>query len=156
MHWLYAAPVRVSDILDAVEFVGAAARAVIPPRAFTLVASRDDVAANRPGINAVRVRDTAPVRGVDIGNVPARVATIFCARVCVVARAESGPVRVAVVAFRDCVVAVPRAVDKDAPSRTADIAGAPTKKPRIAPKSRIFFISEINVSKICKYWAREK
>jgi len=68
----------------------------------------------------------------------------------VLARVESETLRGAV-AVRDCVADELRpAVGKDVPSRTAVYAGAPAKKPRIAPKIRIFFISEINVSKICK------
>jgi len=145
--------VRVSDILVADEFVFDAARAETTPRADAFVAARAVV---RPGITAVRVRVVVSVRGVVIDKVPARDATIFWARVCVAARVESDPVRGAVV-VRDCVVDALRPdVGDDAPSRTAVYAGAPAKKPRIAPKIRIFFISGINVSKICKFVAREK
>ena len=64
---------RVSDILVAAEFAVDAARAVTAPRDVFAVAR----AVVRPGITAVRVRDVFSVRGVEIGNVPARVATIF-------------------------------------------------------------------------------
>lgn len=150
LHWLYAAPVRVSAIFVAVEFAVAAARAVTAPRAAVVDAVRELVVPERPLITAVRVRVAVSVRGVVIGNVPARVATVFWARVCVAARDKSAAVR-AVVAPRDWVVDVARGAPvDDAASRTAAYAGAPAKKPRIAPKSRIFFISDKNVSKFCK------
>jgi len=68
----------------------------------------------------------------------------------VAARVESVVARGLAVS-RDCVADAfrPDIVD-DVPSRTAVYAGAPAKKPRIAPKIRIFFISKIDVSKICK------
>ena len=142
---------RVSDIFVAVEFVVVAARVLVAPRGDVVVAERDATAPVRPGKIAVRVRVADSDRGAVTDKVPARVATIFCARVCVVPRC-------AVVFWaRDCVGAVLRAVAvNEVPSRTAAYAGAPAKKPRIAPKIRIFFISEINVSKICKSGAREK
>ena len=137
----------------AFEFAVVAARVVIAPRD---VALRDAVVPPRPRITAVRVRVTVSVRGVVIGKVPARVATVFWARVCAVARDESAPLRT-FVAVRDCVFDMARgAPADDVPSRTADNAGAPAKKPRIAPKIRIFFISDKNVSKISKSRAREK
>ena len=156
LHWLYAAPVLVSAMFVAFEFAVVAARAVIAPRGVVLVALRDAFAPPRPRITAVRVRVTVSVRGVVFGKVPARVATVFWARVCVVGRDESVVVR-AFVAVRDSVfVAVRDAPADDAPSRTADNAGAPVKNPRIAPKIRIFFISDKNVSKIYKSGASIK
>ena len=146
---------RVSDIFVAPEFAVVVARAVIAPRGNAFVAMRA-VAPPRPGNVAVRVRVTVPVRCGLIASVPARVATIFCARVCVAARVGSVAARGAVV-MRDCVIWVFRPdVDDALPSRTAAYADALAKKPRIAPKIRIFFISDVDVSKICKFVAREK
>lgn len=151
LHWLYAAPVRVSAILVAVEFAVAAARAVTAPRAAVVDAVRELVVPERPLITAVRVRVTVSFRGA-MDKVPARVASVFWARVDASPRVVSpAPRAVVVVAVRDTVEPVLRAgVAKEVPSRTAAYAGAPANKPRIVPKIRIFFISDKNVSKFCK------
>ena len=153
LHWLYAAPVRVSDIFPAFDFVDVAARTYVPLRDVVRAPRVWNAPERVEFAVAVRVRVIGSLRGL-IGKEPARVASVFWARVCGVAvRAESVVARDAPVVVR--VVAESRIdVGTDAASRTAAVAGAPANKPRNTPKIRIPFISDKNVSKIYKFWAR--
>ena len=100
---------------------------------------------------AVRMRVMGSLRGV-IGKEPARVASVFWARVWAVLRAGSVAVRAALAPVRDCVVAISRiGTVADTPSRTADNAGAPANKPRNAPKIRILFISDKMLAKFINF-----
>lgn len=138
----------------ALEFV--AARVIIAPRPELVVAVRDAFWPSRvPGlIIDVRVRVAESVRGA-IGIEPARVASVFWARVAAF-RVGSVLERAVLPVVRDAFVWVDGRTDVDAPSRTADNAGASANKPRIAPKIRIFFISGNQFSKNGKCGAREK
>jgi hypothetical protein len=91
---------------------------------------------------AVLVRVTGSVVRGATDKEPARVASVFWARVCVFVRVASAPPRPEFVVVRDCVVPVSRTLVVDtAPSRTPDNAGAPATRPKNTPKIRIFFIS---------------
>ena len=143
---LYAAPVRVSATVVAV----VASRAVVVRR-FAVRAVVDRVICRSGRVIVVRVCGV-------MRNAPARV-TVFGVAV------RDTTLRV-VVALRPVSVLFAREILRSVVvfvrrltlvlSRTADTAGAHAKKPRIAPKIRIFFISDKKCSKISKTGASEK
>ena len=160
LHWLYAAPVRVSAIVLGVVWVSSAARTFVAVRVLFVLRRRDVIAPLRAICRVGRV-DATRVGVVARRNAPARVVcALVSLRVAVLRMTVVRPVsvlerrtvdvRVCVGVFCDLVrmvVAVP--------SRTADMAGAQAKKPRNAPKIRIFFISGKKFSKNHKTGASE-